>query len=192
MDTRKRTSRWTTRQPENPPYRLEPGDFEILKCLARYTLSTNRDIAALTNRSYKVICRRTQKLKNWYIKVCSALNNARFYQRSPQAFHLTPRGIDKLAEIGVEVDIPRTAGQLIHRLTENQTAVSFELGCRDRGLEIIYDVDARPSFPTCPLPYTIALTARQSRLTGAPSSSCTQTRITGSFPASRPTATART
>jgi hypothetical protein len=107
MDTRKRISRWTTRQPEHPPYRLESGDFEILKCLGRYTLATNREIAALTNRSYKVICRRTQKLKNWYIKVCSAqLNNTRLYQRLPQAFHLTPRGISKLAEIGIEVDIP--------------------------------------------------------------------------------------
>jgi hypothetical protein len=151
MDTRKRLSRWTTRQPENPPYRLEPGDYEILKCLARYTLATNRDIAALTNRSYKVICRRTQKFKNWYIKVSSAqLNNSRLYQRLPQAFHLTPRGVAKLAEIGIEVDIPRTSGQFIHRLTENQTAVSFELGCRERGLEIIYHTDAPPVIPDVP------------------------------------------
>jgi hypothetical protein len=122
-----------------------------LKCLGRYTLATNREIAALTNRSYKVICRRTQKLKNWYIKVCSAqLNNPRLYQRLPQAFHLTPRGVSKLAEIGVEVDIPKSSGQFIHRLTENQTAVSFELGCRERGLELIYDTDAPPAIPDVP------------------------------------------
>jgi hypothetical protein len=151
MDTRKRISRWTTRQPENPLYRLEQGDLEILKCLARYTLSTNRDIAALTNRSYKVICRRTQKLKNLYIKVCSAqLNNSRLYQRLPQAFHLTARGISKLAEIGVEVDIPTSSGQFIHRLTENQTAASFELGSRERGLEIIYHTDAPAVIPDVP------------------------------------------
>jgi hypothetical protein len=62
MDKHKRVSRWTTKQPENPPQRIESGDVEILKCLARYTLLTNSDIAALTGRSYKVISRRTLRL----------------------------------------------------------------------------------------------------------------------------------
>jgi hypothetical protein len=151
MDTRKRTSRWTTRQPNDPPCRLEPGDVEILKCLARYGLATNRDIAACTNRSYKVICRRTQRLKNWCLKVCSAqLNNPRLYQRLPQAFHLTSRGVGKLAEIGIEVDVPKSSGQFVHRLTESQTALSLELGCRERGLEIIYPAEAPAVIPNVP------------------------------------------
>jgi hypothetical protein len=151
MRTSTRTSRWTTRQPDNPPHRLEPGDVEILKCLARYTLATNRDIAAYTNRSYKVICRRTQRLKNSHLRVCSAqLNNPRLYQRLPQAFHLTPRGVSKLAEIGIEVDVPKSSGQFVHRLTECQTALSFELGCRERGLEIIYPADAPAVIPNVP------------------------------------------
>jgi hypothetical protein len=68
----------------------------------------------------------------------------------PQAFHLTPRGIAKLAEIGIEVDLPKSSGQFVHRLTESQTALSFELGCRERGLEIIYPADAPAVIPDVP------------------------------------------
>lgn len=54
------------------------------------------------------------------------------YQCSPQALHLTNRGIAKLREIGVEVARREPSIHFLHQLTESQTAASFEIGARER------------------------------------------------------------
>src|ERR1700736_1967095 len=82
------------------------GDMDILRCLGRYIVLTAPDIAALTRRSYGAVIARLNLLKrkpNELIQVHrSQLESPRLYQWSPQAFHLTNKGIAKLQEIGFE------------------------------------------------------------------------------------------
>jgi hypothetical protein len=134
-----RNSRWT-----NSPIRRNgqivatkpnvAGDIEILKCLGRYPLLTIGDIAALTARSYRAVAARTNKLKRKpteYIKVAdSQREQPRFYQWSPQALQLAPRGTALLADLGFEAHTPKPAQHFIHQLTQSQTAASFETGAR--------------------------------------------------------------
>src|SRR6202051_3284554 len=130
-------SRWST----NPIKRggevvsIRPnvvGDIEILKCLGRYTVLASDDIAALTNRSYRAVIARLNLLKrrpNELIQVHrSQLESPRLYHVSPQAFHLTNKGIVKLQEIGFESAHREPSIHFIHQLTESQTAASFETG----------------------------------------------------------------
>ncbi|ANV99326.1 hypothetical protein [Bradyrhizobium icense] len=112
------------------------GDLEILKCLGRYPVLTPQDISALTQRSYGAVIARTNLLKrkpNELIQVHrSQLERPRMYQCSPQALHLTNRGIAKLKEIGFEIARREPSIHFLHQLTESQTAASFEIGARER------------------------------------------------------------
>jgi hypothetical protein len=133
-------SRWTT-HPIKRGDRLVStrhnvaGDIEILKCLGRYSVLTAADIAALTRRSYRAVIARLNLLKrkpNELIQVHrSQLESPRLYQWSPQAFHLTNKGIAKLQEIGLESAHREPSIHFIHQLTESQTAASFEIGARE-------------------------------------------------------------
>lgn len=112
------------------------GDIEILKCLARYSVLTTADVSALVQRSYGAVIARINLLKrkpNELIQVHrTQLDQPRMYQCSPQALHLTNRGIAKLREIGVEVARREPSIHFLHQLTESQTAASFEIGARER------------------------------------------------------------
>jgi hypothetical protein len=134
-------SRWTT-HPIKRGDRLVStrhnvaGDIEILKCLGRYSVLTAVDIAAITKRSYGAVIARLNLLKrkpNELIQVHrSQLESPRLYQWSPQAFHLTNKGIAKLQEFGFETAEREPSIHFIHQLTESQTAASFEIGARER------------------------------------------------------------
>lgn len=112
------------------------GDIEILKCLARHSVLTTADTSALVRRSYGAVIARINLLKrkpNELIQVHrTQLDQPRMYQCSPQALHLTNRGIAKLREIGVEVARREPSIHFLHQLTESQTAASFEIGARER------------------------------------------------------------
>jgi hypothetical protein len=116
------------------------GDIEILKCFGRYSLLTIEDLCGLTNRSYPAIAARTNKLKrkpNEFIKVAeSQTEQARLYQWVPQALQLAPRGVAKLADLGLEASVPKPSQHFIHQLTQSQTAASFEVGARLAKLEL--------------------------------------------------------
>ena len=106
-----------------------PGDLEILKWLGRYPLLTANDLVALTNRPYKSVIRRLNKLKrkpNQFIKVCDGQREQpRIYQWTSQALQLAPNGIVKLYEIGFEPRTPKASIHLIHQLTESQVGAAF-------------------------------------------------------------------
>lgn len=115
-----------------------PGDIEILKYLGRYSVLTAEDIAALTQRSYGAIIARLNLLKrspNKLIKVHDTqLQQPRIFQWSPQVFHLTQAGIAKLRDLGFEPS-EKSSKQFIHQMTESQTAASFAVGAKLKGLE---------------------------------------------------------
>ena len=105
------------------------GDLEILKWLGRYPLLTADDLVALTNRPYKSVIRRLNKLKrkpNQFIKVCDGQREQpRIYQWTSQALQLAPNGIAKLHEIGFEPKTPKASIHFIHQLTESQVGAAF-------------------------------------------------------------------
>lgn len=112
------------------------GDVEILKCMGRYPVLTADDIAALTRRSYGAVIARLSLLKREPNKLITVhrtqLESPRLYQSSPQAFHLTHKGITKLQEFGFEPLHREPSVHFLHQLTESQTAASFAIGARDR------------------------------------------------------------
>jgi len=134
-------SRWTTKPVTRGGELVSirpnvPGDIEILKCLGRYTVLTAQDIAALTRRSYGAVIARLSLLKRVPHKMIAVhrtqLDSPRLYQSCAQAFHLTPRGISKLNEIGFEPLLRDSSSHFLHTLTESQLMASFEIGARER------------------------------------------------------------
>ena len=105
------------------------GDLEILKWLGRYPLLTADDLVALTNRPYKSVIRRLNKLKRkptQFLKVCDGQREQpRVYQYTSQALQLAPNGIAKLREIGFEPKTPKASIHFIHQLTESQVGAAF-------------------------------------------------------------------
>ena len=105
------------------------GDLEILKHLGRYPLLTAKDLVVLTDRPYKSVIRRLNKLKrkpNQFIKVCDGQREQpRIYQWTSQALQLAQNGIAKLYEIGFEPKTPKASIHFIHQLTESQVGAAF-------------------------------------------------------------------
>ena len=129
-----KNSRWTanpiTKNGHVVATRLNvAGDLEILKWLGRYPLLTADDLVALTNRPYKSVIRRLNKLKrkpNQFIKVCDGQREQpRIYQWTSQALQLAQNGIAKLYDIGFEPKTPKASIHFIHQLTESQVGAAF-------------------------------------------------------------------
>lgn len=136
MDALNRQSRF--RRTHVPPFKPVEGDWDILRCFSEFPLLTNEYLAALTGRPYGSVARRTNKMKNVYVKLHEAhINNPRQWKTSPLAMHLTPLGKGKLAEIGVPTDdLPAPHNHFAHQLGETELLISFSVGAAEKGLTL--------------------------------------------------------
>ena len=108
------------------PFRLQKGDFEIIRCLAEYRILSVSQIAAVFRRSRQVMRRRCRELKLY--GVVKANNEfGRNFGRPESLFALTERGVDALREKElVDKDILyESIGAVSNRLIDHQLLMNW-------------------------------------------------------------------
>lgn len=108
------------------PFRLQKGDYDIIKCLAEYRILSVSQIAAVFRKSRQVMRRRCRELKlQGVIKVNNELGQS--FGRPERLFALTERGVDVLREQGlVGKDVPyENVGSVSDRIIDHQLLMNW-------------------------------------------------------------------